>query len=246
MSQSRTNELCMNLLRAVIVSVCLVSAAFCADDVADAKAAIIGLYPELKGKDLHVGITDGGPLEMPGQLTNFTVVIQQPSHQKLSGGQCPTPVLSVDVTFAVTSTDHQLFLFGAGGPVVNEDRIKRITDEVDSHPEWSDADVLSALSKAGARFGPSAKKELLDQVPIKGLSVLMGDIDVESAEFKIRDASQMREHLPSASLVWVVKVSTRNNNRKLAYQVMLEPFDGKVTWIERFPPVMKGDGVSVP
>lgn len=246
MLQSRTNELCMNCFRAVIVSVCLVSVAVCADNIADSKAAIIRLYPELKGKDLHVGIADGGLLETPGPLSEFTMVIQHPSHDVLLAGQCPIPVLSVTFTFAVTNTDHQLFLFGAGGPVVNEDRIKRITDEVDSHPEWSDADVLSALSKAGARFGPSARKELLDQLPIKGLSVLMGDIEVESAEFKIRDASQMREHLPAASLVWVVKVSARSNGRKLTYHIMLEPFDGKVIYIVRFPPLVKGDGASSP
>jgi hypothetical protein len=238
-SQSRTNELCRNVLRAIIVGACLVSAAVRADDVADAKAAIIGLYPELKGKDLHIAITDGGLLETPGPLSNFTMVVQHPSHEALPAGQCPIPVLSVYFTFAVSSTDHQLFLLGSGGTVVNEDRFKRITDQVDSHAEWSDADVLSALTKAGARFGPSAKKELLDQLPIKGLSVLMGDIDVESAEFKIRDASQIRAHLPSASLTWIVKVSTRSNNQKLAYLVMLEPFDGKVVYVTRFPPVMK-------
>lgn len=236
----------MRVLSAIIVTVCLVGVAACADGVADAKAAIIGLYPELKGKDLHVAITDGGLLEMPGPLSTFTMVIGRPSPDSPPGAQCPTPLLSADFSFTATSRDHRLFLFGAGGPLVNEERIKRITDEVDSHPEWSDTDVLSALSKAGARFGPSAKKELLDRLPIKGLSVLMGDIDVESAEFKTRDASQMQEHLPSASLIWIVRVSTRNKNRKLAYQIMLEPFDGKVTFIERFPPVTRGDGAVVP
>lgn len=236
----------MNVLRAVIASMCLVSAAVCADDVADAKAAILGLYPELKGKDLHIAISDGGLLETPGPLSSFTMVIRHPSPGSQTGGQCPTPELSVDFTFAVTGTDHERFLFGAGGPVVNENRIKRITDEVDSHPEWSDADVLSALSKAGARFGPSAKRELLDQLPTKGLGVLLGDIDVESAEFKIRDASQMREHLPSASLTWVVKISGGSENRKLGYLVMIEPFDGKVIFIERFPPAIKGHRAAVP
>jgi hypothetical protein len=234
----------MNFFRAVIVTMCLVNVATCADNIADAKAAIIGLYPELKGKDLHVSIADGGLLETPGPLSEFTMLVQHASHEVLPAGQCQIPALSVTFTFAVTNTDHQLFLFGAGGAVVNEDKIKRITDEVDSHPEWSDANVLSAMSKAGARFGPSAKKELLDQLPIKGLSVLIGDIDVESAEFKIRDASQMREHLPSASLIWVLKVSARSNDRRVTYQIMLEPFEGKIVFIERFPPVIHGDGPS--
>jgi hypothetical protein len=221
-----------------VVGLFLAVYAQCSDNIAIAKAAVIDFYPELKGQDLHIGISDGGLLDVQGPLSNFTIVIQHPLHPGLPAGQCPVPLLAVDFTFAVKEADHYLFLFGAGGPFVNEEKIKEITDQVDSHTEWSDDEAASALIKAGARFGPSAKKELLDKLPIQGLKTLLGgDVVVESADFKIRDAAQFREHLPAASLSWIVSIRVHNAKRETKYMIFLEPFDGKIVFIEKSPPI---------
>lgn len=237
MSPSHINELGYRLVRITAVVLCCVTCAVGADNIAVAKMVVAKLYPELKGQDLHVAISEGGLLETPGSFSDFTMAIQHPFHEILSKGQCPIPLLSVGFTFSTAGSNERIFHLSAAGPAVNTDRLQQLINEVDSHPEWSDADVLRALAKAGARFGPSAKEELLDELPIEGLKALIGNIKVESVSFKIRDAAQVREHLPSAALLWTIKVLSQSNGQELKYYLLLEPFDGKLVSLGRIPPV---------
>ena len=85
-----------------------------------------------------------------------------------------------------------------------------------SHPEWSDEDALAAVRKAGLRFGPNEKQQLLQGLPLKALAEIYGPLRIQHATFDL-----MREHEKDAEwwftgLQWdisaEVRFETNNHN----------------------------------
>ena len=237
MLKLRIDQRSLYLLGGIIAAALSVTSAAAADNFVVAKTAVRRLYPELRDRDLHVAIEDGGLLDKPGALSDFTVAIWYPARGEAFKGPCPAPVLLVRLAFPTDDSGGRVFFMSADGPAVSTDQLAQLTRQVDSHPEWSDSDVLKALTEAGARFGPHAKKELLDAIPTEGLKILLGDVKVKSANFRIRNAAQIRERLPSAILLWVVEIESTGSGPDLQYYLSIEPFNGKLISIERVPPV---------
>ena len=122
------------------------------------------------------------------------MAIQPPNRTSLTEGICPQSVLHVRFAFPSDDSDARIFAFSASGPAANTDKLKGAANQIDSHPEWSDSEVSKVLSDSGAQFGPADEKRLLDNLPVQGLRLLLGEYHVQSARFTIRDAGQMREH----------------------------------------------------
>jgi hypothetical protein len=238
MSKSRTNQpkLFSFVIGAVILL--LASLALGTDYLSLSKAVVVGLYPELKGRGLHMAISDAGLLDTPGSLTSFTMEIRQPSPADTADKQCPKALLSVGFAFPVQGQDRRIFSFTALGPAVNTVRVEKLTRQVDSHPGWSDEEVLKELTAAGAHFMPTAKQDLLKRLPASSLKPLLGDISVVSADFAIRDQAQRQAHLPAAELLWTVRVIAHlNGTPDIEYYLLLEPFEGKLITLGRTHPV---------
>jgi hypothetical protein len=235
MSKSHTNKLALFLT--VFLLLCCTAYALPADHVATAKASVAQFYPELTGKDLHIAITDGGLLDVAGPLTDFTMSIQRAVHTAGADEGCPQSLLYIRFAFPANSSDQRVFSLSANGPAVNASRLEQLAHQIDSHPGWSDSEATKALLDAGARFGPTSEKELLEKLPVEGLRLLVGDYEVRSTHFTVRDAAQMREHLPSAMLFWTVTVTSHLKGRELTYYLNFEPFEGKLVSIGRIPPV---------
>jgi hypothetical protein len=238
MLESHISRSCRISCRVASILLFSLSFAFGADNVGLSKTALSKIYPELRGHDFHVGISDGGLLDSPGSFTTFTMEVRRPPHETGRDEECPSSLLSVRFEFPIKRTDHRIFSLNAVGPVVNTDRRQRVIQLVDSHPQWSDSEAVKALSEAGARFGPSAKAQVLEKLPVEGLRSLLGAIEVVSAEFTVRDQLQKGENLPSAMLVWSVVVSSRmDSSPKTKYFLLLDPFDAKLVSVGKIPPL---------
>ena len=97
------------------------------DNLSLSKAAVVALYPELKGRDLHVAVSDAGLLDTPGSLASFAMEIRQPSHTVVAKEQCPAALLSLGLAFPAQGPDRRVFSLTALGPVVNTDRVDQLT-----------------------------------------------------------------------------------------------------------------------
>jgi hypothetical protein len=240
-SQSRKLTSYSRWLTAAALFVILNSAAsqplLAADNVGLAKQALKSLYPELKGRGLHLTIDDGSRLDFAEIGGDFVIdVFEPPPHINISVRQCPPTLVSTRFMFA--SGDWRLFGYSAAGPVVNTQKRESLNDLVDSHPEWTDSQIGEALTKAGAKFGPNAKDQLVRALPIAALEALAGKIEVISVQFTLRDKEQMKEHLPAASLMWAVEfMSHVDGQPDRKYFALFEPFEGKLTSIGKIPPL---------
>ena len=80
-----------------------------------------------------------------------------------SGPLYPTQLITA--SFGFDKSGH-LANYAAEGPAVGKqedyDRVKQL---VGFHPEWTDAQDIAALLKAGASYGPGEKHKLLNVIP---------------------------------------------------------------------------------
>jgi hypothetical protein len=173
------------------------------DYAARAKEFFRTSYPDLDGS-LRV-IVDWGHLDHRDLMNNFWMELydlKSNDGTKPSECWCSAPVLRAYFIFDPTTADKELIVVAAGGPIVNGRRDK-FAEEVNRHPEWTDAQVVTALNDAGARFGPDHKAEFLRTLPIAELKPFVGELEVLSAKFYVRH-SGAEGTPPEASLSWTV------------------------------------------
>ena len=90
------------------------------------------------------------------------------------------------------------------------------------HP-WTDARILTELKSSGARFGPDRKEEFVRLLPIASLKRFVGEIEVRSVEFDVRE------------LTWFVRLTwhDREGHVDQGPFLVFEPFDGKLIQFNR-------------
>src|ERR1700682_736360 len=121
--------------------------------------------------------------------------------------------------------DDRIALLVLSGPLTHKEQLEALQEVVDAHEEWSDAQVLETLEKAGGRYGPQAKSEIEKRVPIKQLEPLIGKITILRSEFEIRAKGTQ----PTAVLTWTVVVRAHKQGKKdIKYWLRLEPFGGNL------------------
>jgi hypothetical protein len=104
------------------------------------------------------------------------------------------------------------------------DAIRR---QVESHPEWSEAQALVELRKAGARFGPASKEELLQAIQLQKYERFLGHFTIKSVEF----VGLTEPHAGNfASLSWSIRLDVESpGGSHSPYTLVFEPFGGKLT-----------------
>jgi hypothetical protein len=121
------------------------------------------------------------------------------------------------------------------GPFVS-DRVDRLRKEAETHPEWTDAQVVAALKGAGARYGPDNRAEFLRIVPLKALETEAGRLELVSAEFLVRYgwADPWESQLNNIALVWRVeaKGSDSLKGHQTKCTMWFDPFGGRVTRLD--------------
>jgi hypothetical protein len=207
----------------------------------EAKRIIVVLYPELSGKHLSMTYSFSTTLDSSEEpaTSQFDVLVSQfPPGQKPQIAGYINPAESNSTPRDVQMTvgfwfDNlgQLERFTAQGHSPNDDRNKAIRELVDAHPDWADTQITDALKAAGAKFDPSAKIDLMLQIPADRLSSIFGKCRIVSTEFEFRDSQTANN---ASALMWHAELEAESGNDKsVTYHLIVEPFGGKVTFIQR-------------
>jgi len=199
------------------------------------------LYPGLS-PTLNVTIRDHHRFGDPDTLDMFTMELDQPEkgpakpllnlngqlYQLYEPGPCPAacacpnPVLSADLGFDLQAQTNELQRAWVSGPLVRC-RLDTLAGNIHENSEWSDARILDELKAAGAAFGPDRKTEFVRSLPIEKLKPFVGEIQVISTEFQVRE------------LTWLVRAKWHSPDGRFEGDSFLtfEPFEGKLIQFDR-------------
>ncbi len=181
---------------------------------------VVKLYEQ---KDSETGGRREGDVDQP-----------RPSGQSTEAEESSSadPVLWAEFLFSQSTENKELIrvMVGAG----RESRHEKLVEEVNRHPEWQETRILAALRDGGARFGPDHKAEFVRALPIKKLEPFVGELEVRSAEFKVRGGGLEEPH-QEAQLTWIVRAKWHSPDRKQEADCVLEfePFDGSLMLMVR-------------
>jgi hypothetical protein len=151
--------------------------------------------------------------------TSYPDVIN-PFDIQLSSSQ-GTPL---SASFRFDFVTHDLRNLLISGPFV-DDRVYKISKEVDEHAEWSDDEVAARLKAAGAKFGPDDREAFLRALPLKKLEPVTGPLELVDAGFIGRNRVGDE---PVTNLGWIVSAKLYSADGKYETDTILlfEPFEG--------------------
>jgi hypothetical protein len=166
-----------------------------------AQAWIAAAYPTVRTGDVGFRIaSDGQRLHVE--------VLDEPARQ-VPGRRDVVPALTVDLRYA---SDGALEEATARGPFVQSVALDALKKAVTAHPEWTDAQIDTAITNAGGQFGPTAAAKLATASPA---SALLRDASVTTSTFDARDAR---------GPVWTTELTSGGRS----YQFTFEPIGGKL------------------
>jgi hypothetical protein len=166
-----------------------------------AQAWIAAAYPTVRTGDVGFRIaSDGQRLHVE--------VLDEPARQ-VPGRRDVVPALTVDVRYAA---DGSLEEAAAHGPLVQSAALDALKKAVAAHPEWTDAQIGTAITNAGGQFGPTAAAKLATVSPA---SALLRNATVTTSTFDARDAR---------GPVWTTELTSGGRS----YQFTFEPIGGKL------------------
>lgn len=105
-------------------------------------------------------------------------------------------------------------------------------DLMQSHPEWNAEEALSAVKKAGLRFGPNDKQKLLQGLPLKELGEIYGRLRIEHVEFSLMQEHEKNAEWWFTELQWDISAKVVGTNRML--QIAVDPFTGRIFALHSF------------
>jgi hypothetical protein len=189
------------------------------------------LYPELEGKGIMMTSFASFPFES-GEEANYLQISISEVHptEPIRNSSNPNPSSADEVghlttQFVFDARDRQVFSIMSFGSFVHSEKQQALTEQVDKHPDWSEAEMTRALSAAGAQFAPNRKEALLANIPFKKLEPLTGKIENQSIEFTFR----INPEPPYVAVMdWSVRFRATKDGTRAEYTMSIEPFDGKV------------------
>jgi hypothetical protein len=213
----------------------------------NAQAFLQVSYPELFGRGLNLNLRTTQPIDNTWRQIydiNFDVFLYNPQSEKMlnppfdpkTGQQLPPPentvLLKGDILF---NRKGQLNQFSVGDcTLAHYKENVAIQKLVESHPEWSEAQAFSALEKAGARFGPKSKEELLQTIHLDKYKQFLGNFAIKTVEFVGLEQSHEGSF---AHLWWSVRLDAESpSGTHSSYTLIFEPFGGKLTQILQAAP----------
>lgn len=196
-------------------------------------------YPELFGKNLLLNLRITGPLDDSWKQVSemrFAIDLYDPLTEKMlnppfdpkTGKRLSAPVNAVLLQGNIWfNREGQLHQFSVGAcEAAHSQENEAVRKLVESHPEWSEDKAVSALRRAGARYAPQNKEELLKTVEIEKYEPFFGHFTVKSVEF---DGLADPHEGSFASLWWSIKLQAESPRRSNAtYTLVFEPFEGKL------------------
>jgi hypothetical protein len=113
-----------------------------------------------------------------------------------------------------------------GDALANEKKYRQISELVNTHRNWSDAQVVRALKETGAKCGPGDKDSFLASLPLKDLEEFLGKLTIKSADFQLRHDQPGG---PIPELWWTVEAESRSTGGNTQiFTLTFEPFAEKL------------------
>jgi hypothetical protein len=114
-------------------------------------------------------------------------------------------------------------------------KLEALRNLVESHPDWSDDQAVSALKQDGAQFGPDEKKAFMRTLPFDKTERFFGRIKITSVEFQHLQEGRDGDFAGGA-LCWNVRADALfSDGTSAKYAFEFEPFEGKLTLVLRIP-----------
>jgi len=195
------------------------------DHVCTAKRLLLALYPDLRGRNAQVRVAGESPLESEGSMAVFQASVSTPVPDKPGVGRSGPPEMIDQLwgIFMISSGPTQVLQVQCFGAEVIQEKDKKLTELVDSHPEWTEEQAIQALKEAGASFGPDAKELVQKNLPFERLEPIVGKIHLTSLYFEVRNSADP----PQAMLSWYADFTAEKGGRKKRYYLAIEPFGGR-------------------
>ena len=175
---------------------------------------------------------------VPGPVGNlsFQVTDVSPGNEQYLGGneehpgRIRRPQILMDgiCLFDRFGTLQQLFIHSDS--LTSGQKHEALRTLANSHPEWTNAQAIQALTEAGAEYGPWNKDAFLKSLPVKGIGdALGGQLAIESADFDSLSATREGDF---ASFHWAVVFRIQEpSDKTVQYKAIFEPFGGRLTWL---------------
>jgi hypothetical protein len=114
-------------------------------------------------------------------------------------------------------------------------KLEALRNLVESRPEWSDDQAVSALKKDGARFGPDKKKAFMGSLPFDKTERFFGRLEITSVEFQHLQEGRDGNSAVTA-LCWKARADALfSEGTSARYTFDFEPYEGKLTFLMRIP-----------
>lgn len=215
-------------------------------------ADLLGVvYPELRGAEFSVALSHHS--DRLGSATDgtwFSLTLDRPflkAQDTLGehrGIDLPFQVDFNFVWFSPNPLKHEYLCRPKSLAVAHDNYYQLAVQLARSHPEWSDAEFLSALREKGMRYGPESKVAVLKLVPWKALEKFYGPLRLTDAVFSYLPRE---EELTEAfgALDWQITARELRTGRLLG--ISMNPFTGKInSMAEHDPDELKSEGPSIP
>jgi hypothetical protein len=206
-------------------------------------------YPEYKASGDRIAITGDGPVG-DGKLFRYWTVVVEPfdaGYHTLAGipastapceEQLPDGVGVCEIKPIRTQTpklksilafdDHGQISYLVLADRALNDKNRAFTNALAGNQDWSREHIEKLLETSGAKFGPAHKGELLQALRLQRLSPFTGSLRLKNLEFVSVPAAPPL----NAQAMWKAQaISTDGRNR--VYDLVVEPFEGKLTFLSR-------------
>jgi hypothetical protein len=192
-------------------------------------------YPELFNKNQRLSLCLTAPgndpwLEIAGVYFTVTPAEVNPLRKLTSSHPQATDQIVLGGSIWLPPMEYgRIQEVHANSDAVHEHQLEALRQSVESHPEWSDIQIASALQQAGARCGPNDQEAFVNSLPLNKAERFLGKLKITSVKFGYpnRDHSG---HFAASALNWTVQAeAVLPNGTHPRYAFTFEPFEGKLT-----------------
>jgi hypothetical protein len=176
-------------------------------------------YPELRSRALWTDLERIGP----------DLLLRLEDARPLVQGKLPHPAALIDARARVDSTGR-ILQYQALGTFVEGPKNLLLAEDLEAHPDWTQAQMRARLQQLAAQYGPDRAPDLTRALDATRWTAFLGsNFTAGAATFQWRDATATAT-APRAG--WVTDVSAAPTVGVTAsYRVRFEPIGGRLVEI---------------
>lgn len=132
--------------------------------------------------------------------------------------------------FTTGSSQYPIYRFAAGGELVGAE-LRAVQQDIQSHPNWTQEEILAHLRTKRPRFGPDSRDALIKSIPTEAIRQFTG------CRLQPKDSLFMPANPKAAEgdwgLTWRVPGQHVEGRREVPCLAYFEPFEGKLLRLDQ-------------